>query len=173
MTQGLRDFLNLPQRDHNGPIDPSDEAVETLDDEPDTAFAEALGGVVEASQKHVLPDGHDHANAMDKIHVETLSYAKEMMDLGFNIDPARAARMFEVAGMMYGRAIEAKNSKRDAQFKEMKLMLDQRKIDLDEKRLKHDIGEQTLLLGDATVIVADRNEILANLIEKSKRDREG
>jgi len=117
-----------------------------------------------------LVEGSDHANAMDKIHEETLKHAQDMMDLGYNVDMPRQRGIFEIATMMYARAIEAKNSKRDAQLKTMKLALDQRKLDLDEKKLRHEIGEQTVNAG-VTVTMGDRNEILKRMREHKNQSK--
>jgi len=91
--------------------------------------------------------------------------------LGFNIDIPRARGIFEVATSMYGQAISAKNSKRDAQLKAMKLALDQRKLDLEEKKIKAQLGEteQNTIVSEATVIKEDRNELIKRLREQQKK----
>ena len=173
MTQRIIETLNLPSledalREHGLFPDGPGEMADGELPEPDLSNALAMA---ETAQRRIdLVEGSDHANAMDKIHEETLKHAQDMMDLGYNVDMPRQRGIFEIATMMYARSIEAKNSKRDAQLKAMKLALDQRKLDLDEKKLRHDIGEQTVNAG-ATVTMGDRNEILKRMREhKTKND---
>jgi tRNA A37 N6-isopentenylltransferase MiaA len=53
--------------------------------------------------------------------------------MGMNIDPARAPRILEVANQWMKTAADAKISKRDAQLKLMKLIIEQRKLALEER----------------------------------------
>src|SRR5206468_2670849 len=103
--------------------------------------------------RFALIQGQDHSDAMDKVYKETLKHAQDIMDLGFNIDHARAARMFEVASAMYGRAIEAKDKKRDAQLRALKLAMEQQKLELDETRLRHEMGERDTITTDGVIVI--------------------
>ena len=118
-------------------------------------------------------EGTDHAESMDELHREVLQHARDLMSYGFNIDSPRARGIFEIAASMYGHAMTAKNSKRDAQLKAMKLALDRKKVELEEKRTNHAIGqiETATIDGDGTVIVEDRNELLRRLREKNAPSR--
>jgi hypothetical protein len=92
------------------------------------------------------------------------------MTYGFNLDHPRARGIFEIAASMYGHAITAKNNKRDAQLKALKLALDNRRVDLEEKRTNHMIGQieaQATTINDDGVVVADRNEILRQILSSS------
>lgn len=111
----------------------------------------------------------NHGKAMDEIHDTVLDHANKVADLGFDMDPARAPRMFEVANQLYKTAIDAKHSKRDAELKLFKLIQDERKLQIDEARAKGEMG----LPGDIgaqVVVVEDRNAILARLSEQAKKD---
>jgi hypothetical protein len=119
-----------------------------------------------------MDEGKDHSEAMYKVFNETLKHAQDLMDLGFNIDTRSMRGIFEVATNMYNTAISAKNSKRDAQLKAMKLALDQRKLDLDEKRIKSQLNEPeqpVLENGSGTVIVEDRNALIKRIRENAKK----
>jgi len=177
MTQGIEKIFNLPSMEDilkekgvlpEEPIDetPSDEFE--CDGEPDPELMHTL----EMAQNRIdMVEGKDHSDAMDNLHKETLKHAQDLMDFGFNIDVSRARGIFEVAAAMYGRAIEAKNSKREAQLKAMKLALDQRKLDLDEKRIKAQLGETeaNTIPGEATIVREDRNEIIKRLREQAQK----
>ena len=75
--------------------------------------------------------------------------------------------MFEVAEKFYKSAMDAKNSKRDAQLKMMKILQDQRKLELDEIRMKHDMGDKPIDTADV-VMVEDRNQLLRKLKDEIK-----
>lgn len=158
MTKGIHDFFDLPEMDKAfgpGDVDPVAEAlVSSLDA---GAMTDKLAGM----------DGRDHGEAMDKVFDETLKHAQSIMDLGFNIDHARAARMFEVGATMYKVAVDAKNSKRDAQIKTMELILKQQKHEL-EKRIAGEASPETM---DAAVVVEDRNELIKRLREQAKAEK--
>ncbi len=175
MTQGMETFLNLPALDdalrEKGLLPEENTADRSDDGTDDPVLINTVAMAQAAEQRLVMVEGRDHAEAMDKLFKETLQHAHDIMDLGFNVDPARSARMFEVATAMYGRAIEAKNSKRDAQLKAMKLALDQRRLDLDEERLRHQRGEADPIDAPSSVIVEDRNELIRRMREQIKKEQ--
>ena len=181
MTQGIERLLDLPSMEdilrEKGAL-PQNMSLEVTEEEqeyeniPDSALMRTVELAQQAQARLDMVEGKDHADAMDKLYNETLKHAQDLMDLGFNIDVPRARGVFEVATMMYGRSIEAKNSKRDAQLRSMKLALEQRKLDLDEKKLKAQLGETITepktIDGEATVIREDRNELIKRLREKQR-----
>ena len=171
MTQKICETLNLPSLEdalrEKGLLP---DAPEDADDEPmDPALQDTLAIAEAAQERYMMISGHDHSKAMDDIHEETLKHAQDLMDLGYNTEITRQRGIFEIATMMYARAIEAKNSKRDAQLEAMKLALNQRKLDLLEKRLRHEIGEETVI-NNASVIIGDRNDILKRLKEHKENN---
>lgn len=111
-------------------------------------------------------DSGDHAKSMDLLFDETLDYAQKVMDLGFNIDPARAPRMFEVATGLYKAAMDAKNSKYDAQLKAQQLMLNREKFSLEKNGAQGDPA--TDAIETRGVMVEDRNELLKRLRAQTK-----
>jgi hypothetical protein len=133
------------------------------EDEPENDAEHKLEVLRELSSKLSLLEGTDHAEAMDDLHTEVLQHARDLMAYGFNIDHPRARGIFEIAAMMYNHAITAKNSKRDAQLKSMKLALDKKRVELEEKRTNHVIGVANAGDGDNTILVEDRNELLRRL----------
>ena len=63
--------------------------------------------------------------------------------------------------------MDAKNSKRDAQLKMMKVLQDQRKLELDELKLKHEMGDTPVDKADV-IMVEDRNQLLKRLRDDMK-----
>jgi len=169
VTQGIERMLNLPSLEdilREKGVLPEGESVEPVNDTEIPNMLpenEELMRTVEmakqAQSRLDMVEGIDHSEAMDKLHKETLKHAQDLMDLGFNIDQRSARGIFEVAVNMYGRAIEAKNAKRDAQLKSLKLALEQRKLELDEKRINAQIGEQ------------DRNELIKRIREQRENEQ--
>ena len=113
--------------------------------------------------------GSDHGKSMDEIYDESLDIARKITDMGMNIDPAKAPRMFEVAGQFFKTALDAKNSKRDAQMKLMKLIQDQKKIELEERRLNGEIGNKETIEGEV-IYEGDRNKLL-KMLKAAKADK--
>lgn len=160
MTRSFEEALNLP---HLEDILKDQDA--DLSDEPvDPEFEKALET---ASETLPLMNGADHAEAMDEVYEATLKHAKDIIDLGFNIDHARAARMFEVGATMFKVAVDAKNSKRDMQLKAMKLALEQQEI---ARRRREDSDEPQMLEAKA-IVVEDRNELIRRLREQAKKEK--
>jgi hypothetical protein len=126
-----------------------------------------VAGLRQAQGAAALMDGTDHAEAMDVIAGETLDYAQKVMDLGFNIDPARAPRMFEVATGLYKASIDAKNSKRDAQLKAAQLIINQQKLELEKRAVGAGAPDAIETKG---MMVEDRNDLIKRLREQAKND---
>lgn len=169
MTQGIRNMLNLPSMEDllNDDLDISEEDMES--EEANQASLDAAVMLADRAEKSLaLHDGDGHSEAMDVIHKETLKHARDLADLGFNVDQRSAATIFEKATMMYKVAQDAKDSKRKMQLEAMKLMQNQRKLELDEMKLRHEMGEQ--VIETESTIIEDRNELIKRLREQAKND---
>ena len=157
----IAETLNLPEMD---------DLLEEIDVEEEVNQAvlnSTLALAEQASRTVDIQSGDGHADAMDDIHKQTLQHAKDLMDLGYNVDQRSAATIFEKSTMMYRAALDAKNSKRDMQLKAMKLMLDQRKIEIEEKRLQHELGEQIYDADATATIVEDRNDMIKRIRDQN------
>jgi hypothetical protein len=178
MTKHMADAMNLPSledalREHGiNPVEPLD--METpapqWDDEPqevmsiDAGVMNSFDAAEAAAKRLTEAGGEDHERSMDLLFKETLEKARDMVELAYNVDQNRSRGILEVAGQFYRTALDAKNSKRDAQLKLMKLALDQRRLALDEKKASQNTPEATD--ADASVVViGDRNDILARARE--------
>lgn len=167
MTKHLDNAFGLPHLDDlmkdEGVLEPTQvEPVVT-----ETQASQIVAGLQKAHNKAMDLSGEDHAKAMDAIHDETLDYAQKVMDLGFNIDPARAPRMFEVATGLYKTAIDAKNSKMEAKLKAMQLMLNQQKFELEKQQIT---GQASDPIETKGIMTEDRNELIKRLVAQRKGD---
>ncbi|RYD50321.1 MAG: hypothetical protein EOP83_24110 [Verrucomicrobiaceae bacterium] len=161
MTKHLDKAFGLPHLEdllkEEGVI--SSTQVEAVPDNQDTA-KDMIAGMQHQVQESNLLDGKHHADAMDQIFEETLRHAQNVMDTGFNIDPARAPRWFEVATGLYKTALDAKNSRRDAELKTLQVKLAKQKLELDRMNAGAGGGETVNTQG---MVVEDRNEMIRRL----------
>jgi hypothetical protein len=177
MTAGLEKFLNLPPLDEvlkERGIDlhaPKEEEPEPeLPDQED--IQQAISSLRDISAKVALLEGTDHSEDMDKLFEEIITHARDLISYGFNTDQRGARGIFEIASLMYGHALSAKNSKRDAQIKALKLALDRRKVDLTERKLNHDMGNGQIATTDnnsGMIVVEDRNELIKRIRDQIKK----
>jgi hypothetical protein len=144
--------------------DLNDTSLSDMLQESDSSINEILKNSARAEQTLAMIEGIDHSEAMDRVYKETLKLAQDLADLAYNMPENRMRGIFEQAGNFYGKAIEAKNSKRDSQLKAMKLALEKRRLDLDEMRIK---GQTTITDGNA--VVEDRNALIRMRIEEMKK----
>lgn len=163
MTKGLEDALNLPPLEDIIPEADRKPEKKERDVSGDTLDAQMLTYGLELAQNALdYIEGADHAQKMDELYEESLKHARDIMDLGFNVDHARAARMFEVASSFFKNALDSANSKRDAQLKAMKLALEHQKM-----QAKKD-GDDTKTLDNNSVVIEDRNELIRRLRDEQK-----
>lgn len=162
-------MLNLP---HLEDLLKNDLPESEVENDVDAKLNDILEQAERAEKRLAMVNGTDHAESMDSLYDEIKKHAQDLMDLGFNIDHARARGIFEVASSMYKNAMDAKNSKRDAELKAMKLALDQKRLELETMRVKHEIGQGG---GDGpiaeAVVVEDRNELIKRMREQIKQEK--
>jgi hypothetical protein len=152
MSRKLAETLGLPSLDE----------IMAETDENNSEIMDTMMAVASSVPIEHDADEKDHSDAMDELYDEVRKHASEIVDLAYNLDPARAPRMLEVGAQYYKVALDAKNSKRDAQMKSMKLKMDCIKA-------KFEMGEGTGTKAE-TYIVEDRNEIIRNIREQRKLD---
>lgn len=158
MSKGIFDTLNIKSLEEimaESTLGAEDEEEVLLPPTPPLSDSTAL-----MSRAEMTND--EHSKKMDDVYSEAIEIARKVSDMGMNIDPIKAPRMFEVAGQHLKIAIDAQGSKRDAELKLMKLIQDQKKLDLEEMKIRNDIGDHSNLKGEV-VMVEDRNKLLAQL----------
>jgi hypothetical protein len=162
--QGITDMLNLPSLEDVLKEKGIDVNVSEPVERDEPQIAHTIEKLHDLTARMAMVEGTDHSDAMDELYKEILGHARELMSYGFNIDQPRARGIFEVASTMYGHAMSAANSKRDAQLKTMRLSLERKKVDLEERRTNHALGQQAATVDtDNTIIVEDRNELIKRL----------
>jgi hypothetical protein len=145
MTHGIREFLNIDgvEEETSLPIEEEEEEIFTISQEDPR-----LGTI-------------DHAETMDSHEKELLKYARDLMELSFNVDPKSTASIAAVAANLFKQATGAKTVKRDAQLKAAQLALNARKVEIDERSSGMETAKTTILQGE--VVRAKRNDILKSL----------
>lgn len=148
----------------------TDEMAEQFDqDEKSTELAEQLNSGMVPEAVRDDRQVRDHEKSMDKIHDDTMQHAKDLMDLGYNVDTRSAKGIFDNAANMYKIAMDAKNSKRDAQLKLMKLKLEERRVELEERGGSGKEGD--IVDGEAVVVTEDRNELIKQFLEMKNNNK--
>lgn len=127
---------------------------------------EAIEDSKSALMKRAEMTNTKHSGDMARVFDTAMNIAEKLGDMGMNIDPTKAPRMFEVMGQHLKIAADASNSERDAQLKLMQIIQNQEKLELDRMRLQHELGDGGEIKGEI-VMIEDRNKILAQL--KSKK----
>lgn len=162
MSKGLTDSLNM--RSLEEILEETEETEEVVVvEEALPVIAPPEGALMSTDQMK----GLEHSKKMDEIYVETLEVARKVVDMGMNIDPMKAPRMFEVANQLFKTAQDSAISKRDSELKLMKLIQDQKKIDIEHRRLSAELGDRDSISGDV-IMVEDRNKLLAMLKQQKK-----
>lgn len=173
MTKGIADALGIPHLDDilkDEEIDFKSETTKIVS--PPVDVSGQITALEELDKKLKAEEGLDHGAAMDEIFDETLEHSRNLMDLGYNTDERSRRGIFEIATSMYKNALDAKNSKRDAQLKLMKLIQDQKKQDFEEMKWRAERGEHIAPGGMAAgaTLVEDRNELIKRLRADAKAE---
>lgn len=166
MSKSIQEALDLPVledllRSSSGEgAEPDPEITDEMVEQHQLVAGLEAGGqtpeMIEAQKEK------DHEQSMDEIHKEALKHSQDLMDLGYNVDTRSSGRMFETAASMLKIALDAKNSKREAQLKLNKHRLEERKVDIVERQSKVGGGYGEVVEGEAKV-VEDRNELIKQI----------
>lgn len=163
MTRHLDNAFGLPHLDdlmkEQGVLPESN--TDVSDDDANMMIAG-----MERAQQALTTDDTDHGKKMDEIYSDTIDHARKLADLGYNMDPARSPRAFEVAANLYKTAMDAANSKRDAQLKAKQLQLSIMKFELERQQMTGDAAPGTVEAKG--IVVEDRNELIKRLREQAK-----
>lgn len=105
---------------------------------------------------------------MDELANLARTKAEDLLDLGMNVDPRFGGVIFQTASQLLGHAITAKTAKMDKKLRMINLQLQKAKLD---HQIKKDAGkatddEEPL---DGKGILLDRNALLAQILEKNKK----
>ena len=92
--------------------------------------------------------------------------AKDLIDLGMNVEPRFSGVILQTAGVMLGHAITAKQAKLDKKLRMVDLQL--KKMRLDQAANANGNGPASSIEGEGTVI--DRNSLLAEIMKQQKNN---
>lgn len=186
MTKKLEEELNLPsledaikaanknkEEEEQHKIEEAERELEDLKQE-DPETAETFVSALTKTQKleHELADHASlgkHDEEMDDIAEEAMESYRELKDLGMNVTPAHAGKIFETATNMLKIAMEAKNSKSDKKLRMWRLQLEQARLLRD---LEKDHGPEQGYIDNEDVVKIDRNKLLRTLKEELKKEDE-
>lgn len=93
---------------------------------------------------------------------------EDLMDLGMNVDPRFGGPIMQTAGVLLGHAISAKTAKMDKKLKMIQLQLQKAKFDHQVKKDSAKGGDDDEPI-DGKGMVLDRNALLAQILEKNKK----
>lgn len=163
MSKGITDSLNMRSLEdimaETDQEEIGDELAE-IDEDDEQVHNTPTAGTDLITSKQMR--GSEHGKRMDEIYSEAIDVARQIVDMGMNIDPAKAPRMFEVANQLFKTAQDSADSKRDSELQLMKLIQNQQKLELDRKRLAAELGEKGEISGEV-IMVEDRNKLLQML----------
>jgi hypothetical protein len=139
MTKGIENFLNIA--DHT--------------DEDDLV-------VTGPTLKFKNDDTHE--SETEDIRKKAISAFDDLMILGQNVDPSKAARVFEVAGQMLKTGLDAANSKSKKKLEVARLKLDAEKLQIQNEEINS--------LNSGLEIMADRNSLIKQMRSEAKKIQE-
>ena len=170
MSKTIQDALDLPTIE-NLLKSNADEIANVEADSEDTAICNAIAAGGITPEMADAREAKDHADSMDVIYNEALQHAKDLMDLGYNVDTRSAGRIFENSANMFKIAIDAKNSKRKSQLDLIKSQQEQQKINIIERRSKGENDGTSGAIETGSVIIEDRNELIRRLRGEATDDK--
>lgn len=163
MTKKLEALFDLPPMGE-GAADP---AVQQVIEENRGIITEVDAAIdkIDAS----LPMINDLAamdSELDELAKLAKDKAEDLLDLGMNVDPRFGGPIMQTAGQLLGHAITAKTAKMDKKLRMISLQLQ-------KARLDHQISKDSKKEDDEPMegqgMVLDRNALLAQILEKNKK----
>lgn len=167
MTKRIEEVLDLPSLESL--LD--DEAVSPETDAMIASIANALEhNEAEIEKSLIDPDGsREHAREMDEIYAAAMNAHKELLDMGFNMEPKNAGTIIEPSARYLELALKASQNKTDARMKSIKLKLDKEKQDILLKKHQEEgvIESESPVEETESGVLMDRNALIRELNPKS------
>lgn len=163
MTKAITDELGLPSlqdalkqiADENGETEADNSAVEKM--------ANALQAVDSKSIKRAEdPTGVDeHVDESDEIYAAAMSSYKDLMDLGFNVEPKHAgANAFTPALKALEIALKASQSKNKSKMDRIRAVMEQ---EAHRREMNNGVEDGEIIEGGGGSITANRNDLMAKI----------
>ena len=152
MTKKLEDLLNLPEAKEVK--EPKSKIVVNVNETiRDISELDKIAAALPA----VTGLGEMADNELNDIADKAMSSYEDLMDLGMNIEPRYASRVFEVAGGMLKTSLDAKVAKLDKKLRIIELQLKKQKMDQDS------FGDNNGFTEGEGYVLTDRNSLLERL----------
>jgi hypothetical protein len=158
MTKKLEEVFNLPpdKKEKVIPVTEVDAPVINLQDKLEE-FDKISAALPRVKGLGDVSDGE-----LDALATKAEQAYDDLMDLGMQVEPRHAARMFEVAGNMLNAAVTAKSAKIDKKLKMIELQI--KKYAIDKKSGDAEPGS----IEAQGVLITDRNSLLEKLKNMDK-----
>ena len=162
MTKAIEDELNLPRLEDalKAIAEGHDESepTEIQASEEVAKMANALQNVSPSNLPSSDPLGTaDHEQEADEILELAMKAHKDLLDLGFNIEPKNAgANAFSPSAKFLEIALKASQSKADRKMERIKAIMDQEKH---QKEMGTDVEDGEIIETGAS-LVANRNDLM-------------
>lgn len=177
MTEQMENAMNLPRlKDALKELNDqeaeksSPEEQEELAESEDPTLEEIKNALNKTEElKHALaniPDSTEHGAHMDEIRTEAMQGYKDLLDMGFNVDPKSAGSFLEPSIQLLNLALQADNSKLEAKLKLMRANIDQERLKLQQQKLAFDMKKNSTeaeVLESDDALWTDRNTLLEKL----------
>lgn len=160
MTKAIEDELNLPRLEDALKELGLDESG-SVENAEVSAVANALENVSPSSLRSTDPMGtEDHESEADSIMAMALKAHKDLLDLGFNIEPKNAgANAFSPSAKFLEIALKASQSKADRKMEKIKAIMEQEK----HRKEMGDGVEDGEIIDNGKTIVANRNDLMEKI----------
>lgn len=168
MTQKLTELFNLPPAEDVA----EPERVETSSDidlEENKALLAEVDNAIDKidAALPMVKDLSASDNELDELADLAKNSAKDLIDLGMNVEARFSGHILATAGTLLGHAISAKQAKLDKKLRMVDLQLKKARFDWQvEQAEKKTDGERIVDAEDGQGVVMDRNELLKQLLNK-------
>ena len=164
MTKAIEDELNLPRlEDALKEISDAQVEEEPVSNPAVTQMANALASVSPTAISAVTdPMGiQEHIAEADDVYEHALKAHKDLMDLGFNIEPKNAGpNAFAPALKALEIALKASQSKSNKKMEQIRLVMEKDKHD---KEMGEGIEDGEIVDNGGSSITANRNDLMEKI----------
>lgn len=164
MTRKLEELFNLPATTESASPEEIQQVFEE-NKEVITAVDQAIDKIDAA-----LPGVKDLASSdseLDELADLAKNSAKDLLDLGMQVEARFSGTIFQTAGTLLGHAITAKQAKLDKKLRMVQLQLQKAKFDHQvNKDAKSGATDSIENATDGQGVVLDRNALLAEILGK-------
>ena len=164
MTKKLENLFNLPEVSEGAT---SEEVQKVIEDNK-----EIIVQVDEAIDKidlalPIVKDLDAMDEELDALAKLAKDKAEDLLDLGMNVDPRFGGVIFQTASQLLGHSISAKTAKMDKKLRQIQLQLQKARLDHQIKKDTNKADEDEPVDGKGMIL--DRNALLAQILEKNKK----